>query len=246
MKTLNELTQYFKDLFQYEEFEDFGPNGLQVEGKKQIRKGVFAVSASLAVIEAAVKWGADFIFVHHGLFWNKDPYVITGTKKEKLALLLKNDISLFGYHLPLDAHPIIGNNWKVATDLGWKNLQKFGKVGVRGEFEKVSREDFQKTLETYYGQSAHVALGGKSHLTSAALTSGGAHRETLAAAMSGVDGYITGSFDEPVWHWAHEEKLNFYALGHASTEKIGPKAVMDQLSKENGLELRFIDENNPF
>ena len=152
-----------------------------------------------------------------------DPHSIVGTKKEKIDLLLKNGISVLAYHLPLDAHPEFGNNWKAAKDLGWKNLQPFHyikgmPIGVKGELDQ-SREDFQKSLENYYGHNAYTALGGKEHIRSAALISGGAYKVIDDAVRAGVDAFVTGSFDEPVWHTAHEDKMNFFALGHSATEE---------------------------
>lgn len=246
MVTLSEICSYLKELLQADLFKDYGPNGLQVEGKQAVKKGAFAVSASLKVINAAILTGADFLLTHHGLFWNNDPYPIIGVKKEKIKLLLQNEISLISYHLPLDAHPLYGNNWKAALDLGWKELAPFNKIGVKGSFEPRPREQFQAELEAYYGHKATVALGGKEIISSAALVSGGAHRETSLAAQERVDSYITGSFDEPIWHVAFEEQLNFYALGHSATERVGPLALQKHLEEKFDLETCFIEENNPF
>ncbi len=251
MITLQDLSQYLQQLLSPEDFSDYCPNGVQVEGKQEINRIAFAVSASLATIEEAVKRGADALIVHHGIFWNKDPYVVTGTKKNKLELLLKGGISLLAYHLPLDAHPQIGNNWKAAFDLGLEDLNPFysiGKlsIGVKGKMAPISVEAFQKKLEAYYGHPAHVALGGKKEVRSAAIISGGAHRYIDQAADEKVDCYITGSFDEPVWDIAHERKINFFALGHYSTERVGVFALMAQLHKLFRIPCEFIDFFNPF
>lgn len=246
MVALSELCTYLRELLQVDLFDDYGPNGLQVEGKKQIKKGAFAVSASLFAIETAAKKKVDFLLTHHGLFWNREPIPLVGTKKDKVHLLLESEISLLSYHLPLDAHPTLGNNWKVAHDLGWGELQPFNRIGVRGRFKEMPTALFQKKLEQYYGHEAHVALGGKKTIASCALISGGAHRDLPLAAKAGVDAYITGSFDEPSWHQAFEEKIHFFALGHAATEKIGPKAIMAHLKEKFKIETIFIEENNPF
>lgn len=246
MVALFELCTYLKELLQVDLFEDYGPNGLQVEGKKQVKKGAFAVSASLSAIETAAKKNVDFLFTHHGLFWNRDPMPLLGTKKDKVQLLLQNGISLLAYHLPLDAHLTLGNNWKVAHDLGWVDLQPFHRIGVKARFKETSVAAFQRKLEKYYDHPAHVALGGKKTISSCALISGGAHRELPIAAKAGVDAYITGSFDEPTWHQAFEENIHFFALGHAATEKIGPKAMMNHLKEKFNLETVFIEEKNPF
>lgn len=246
MITLQDLSLFLQNLLSPEEFSDYCPNGIQVEGKQEVKRICFAVSASLAVIEEAVKKGADVLLVHHGIFWNKDPYIIVGTKRDKLARLLKNGISLIAYHLPLDAHPLIGNNWKAAMDLGLEDIQSFQTIGIKGTMQAIGIDAFRKKLETYYGRPAHVALGGKKDVSSVALISGGAHRNIEQAADAGVDCYITGSFDEPVWDIAHERKINFFALGHYSTEKIGVLALMAELQKQLKVSCEFIDIFNPF
>jgi dinuclear metal center YbgI/SA1388 family protein len=251
MVTLQDLSQYLQQLLSPADFADYCINGLQVEGKGEIKKIAFAVSASLAVIEEAVKREADALIVHHGIFWNKDPYVVIGTRKEKLALLLKHGISLLAYHLPLDAHPKLGNNWKAAFDLGLEDLNPFalsGKtaIGVKGRMAPISTEAFQKKLEAYYGHPAHVALGGKKEIRSAAIISGGAHRYIDEAADEMLDCFITGSFDEPIWDIAHERRINFFALGHYSTERVGVIALMAHLHKLFSIPGEFIDLFNPF
>lgn len=251
MITRQELCSYLSNFLQTSLFNDACFNGLQVEGKENISTVVTAVSASLDVIQQAVDTKADALIVHHGLFWNRDSYEITGVKREKLALLLKHDISLLAYHLPLDAHVEVGNNWKAARDLGWQNLQPFGvyngqPIGVRGSFDAKSRDALQKELETYYRHPAHVALGGKKLVTEAALISGGAYRSLGEAASAGIDCFITGNFDEPAWNQAFEEKTNFFALGHSATETVGPKALGEHLQEVFGLSVRFLDVPNPF
>ncbi len=251
MLTLQDLSQYLQQLLSPTDFTDYCSNGVQVEGKEEIRKMAFAVSASLAAIDEAVKMGADALIVHHGIFWNKDPHVVIGTKKEKLSRLLKNEISLVAYHLPLDGHPKLGNNWKAAFDLGLEDLHPFllaGKaaIGVKGKMGPISTEVFQKKLETYYCHPAHAALGGKNEIRSAAIISGGGHCYIDQAADENVDCFITGSFDEPIWDIAHERKINFFALGHYSTERVGVLALMAHLHKQFRIPCEFIDLFNPF
>lgn len=246
MITIQDLFLFLQDLLSPEEFSDYCPNGIQVEGKAEVKRVCFAVSASLATIQEALKRGADALIVHHGIFWNKDPYVIVGTKREKLEHLFKGEISLLAYHLPLDAHHRVGNNWKAALDLGLKELKPFCSVGVQGDMDLTPVDVFCKKLEAYYGHIAHVALGGKKEISSAAIISGGAHRNIEQAADSGADCYITGSFDEPVWDIAHERKINFFSLGHYSTERVGVLALMAEVQKELKVPCEFIDLFNPF
>lgn len=232
-------------------FKDYCPNGIQVEGKEEVKTVATAVSANLQTLEAAAEMGVDALVVHHGLFWSGDSYPVVGAKKKKLQLLLEHRISLLAYHLPLDAHREVGNNWKAARDLGWKTLEPFGElngipIGVKGTFPAQPVEAFVKTVEAYYGHAAAAALGGKENVASAALISGGAYRELGSAAREGVDCFITGNFDEPAWGVAYEEGIHFLALGHSATEKIGPKALADYMDKDLGLDSRFIDVKNPF
>jgi dinuclear metal center YbgI/SA1388 family protein len=246
-----ELCHYLDQLFSSNGEVDYGPNGLQVEGKEQIQTVATAVSASLATIEAAIKAQADALIVHHGLFWYKDSFVIQGTKKKKISLLLEHGISLIAYHLPLDHHPQLGNNWKAAEEMGWKNLQPFGwmnkiMIGVKGEIPPCSQEKFKNQLETYYQHSAFCALGGPTAIRKVALISGGAYKSITEAVQSQMDAFVTGSFDEPVWHQAFEEKINFFALGHSATEKVGPKAICQHLKEELKLPSLFLDVFNPF
>lgn len=251
MITLQDLSLYLQQLLTPSDFSDCCPNGLQVEGKGEVRKICFAVSANLMAIEEAVCNQADVLIVHHGIFWNKESCLIVGTKKDKLEYLLRNKTSLLAYHLPLDAHPRVGNNWKAAFDLGLEDLQPFQmlgnrSLGVKGKMSSVSVQAFKQKLEAYYRHPAHVALGGKKEVRSAAFISGGAHRYLDQAADEGVDCFITGSFDEPVWDVAHERKINFFALGHYATERVGILALMADVQKHFRISCEFIDHDNPF
>lgn len=247
-KSLEESLNTYLNVAQ---IKDYCPNGIQVEGKDEIKRVATAVSANLQTIEKAVEKGVDALVVHHGMFWNRDPYPIIGTKRTKLELLLQHEISLFAYHLPLDAHQEIGNNWRAARELGWEDLEPFGEfngtfIGVKGNFSPQPIEAFVTHVEAYYSHRATVALGGKKKVKSVALISGGAYKELGAASREGVDCFMTGNFDEPAWGIAHEEGIHFLALGHSATEKIGPKAFAEYLVNQHGLEAFFLDIPNPF
>lgn len=251
MLTLKELYSYLDQLLPTKGVIDYGLNGLQVEGRVNITRLATAVSSSLSTIEVAVQQCVDALIVHHGLFWQRDSYAIQGTKRKKLQLLLQHEISLFAYHLPLDIHQQIGNNWKAAKDMQWWDLQPFAYVdklpiGVKGKIKPCSREELKKQLEVYYQHPATCAWGGLEQVQTVALVSGGAHKTIMEAAQEGIDAYITGSFDEPVWHQAVEEKINFYALGHSSTERVGPIALASYLTQSLNLPCQFIDITNPF
>lgn len=251
MLQLHALCQHLDILLSSSAINDACPNGLQIEGRGEVKKVATAVSASLATIEAAVQEGVDALIVHHGLFWRGDSYVIKGTKSKKLALLFKHDMSLLAYHLPLDMHPTLGNNWKAALDLGWEDLQPFGFyngafIGVKGRVPLQSREAFKVKLEAYYEHAAVCAWGGPSSIETAALISGGAYKQIGEAAREKVDAFITGNFDEPAWHDAYEENVNFLALGHSATERIGPRALSRYIQEEWNVPSIFIDVENPF
>ncbi len=251
MITLQDFCSHLDQLLDVAAFTDYGPNGLQVEGKQELRKIAVSVSASLEAIESAVKENADLLLVHHGLFWDRGSRCILGTMRKKLKLLLSNDISLVAYHLPLDAHREFGNNWRAALDLKWENLEPFGEyngvqIGVKGTFPKMKREIFAKKLSEYYQHECTMAKGGPDEVSSAALVSGGSYRSINEAAQVGVDCFITGNYDEPAWHTAYEEKINFFSLGHAATEKVGPLALGEHLSTSLQLEWEYLDTINPF
>lgn len=251
MVNLAELQDYLIDFLQVDSFKDYCPNGLQIEGQHEIEHIAMAVSASLETIQEAAALNVEALIVHHGMFWQGDDYTIKGVKKQKIEILLENQISLLGYHLPLDAHPEIGNNWKAAECLQWRNLEPFGEfggaaIGVKGSFPEMEIEEFRGLIENYYQQKAHVALGGSSKVSTAALVSGGAYKLISQAAKEDVDCFITGNFDEPAWHMAHEGGVNFFAVGHSASERTGPKALGKHLEEKFGVKYTFIDSYNPF
>jgi dinuclear metal center YbgI/SA1388 family protein len=248
---LKTFSQYIDELLQTGLFQDVCLNGLQVEGKNTLRHLATSVTASLKTVKKAVRIGADALIVHHGLFLKNKEVQVATTLREKLRLLLENNISLFGYHLPLDAHIELGNNWPAAKFLGWQDLAPFGSyqgrmLGVQGVVVPQERRKFQKEVEKFYGHQAHIAFGGPKIIKSCALISGGAHKWIDEAVKARVDCFITGSFDEPVWNTAFEEKINFMALGHAATEKIGVQLLGRHLADEFQLVHTFIDDENPF
>lgn len=245
MKLL-ELSKYLDEYLTPSLFNDYGPNGIQVEGKKEIENIAIAVTANLETIEACVDKGVDALIVHHGIFWNSEGFCITGAKKKKLKFLLEKEISLLAYHLPLDAHQMVGNNWKAAKDLGWDTLEPFETVGVKGRFTPIDVNTFIAELEAYYAHPVVSSLGGKSQVRSAALISGGAYKYLKEAAKLGVDAFITGNYDEPAWWMAKEEGIHFFALGHNATERVGPMALARHLSSKFGIKVEFIDIKNPF
>lgn len=227
---------------------DQGPNGLQICNTGTIKKIATAVSTDLATIEQAVAHNVDMLITHHAL---RDVYpIVDPVAYKKIALLMQHNIALLRYHLPLDAHKTVGNNWYAARELGWQDLQPFGHynnvpIGVRGIIAPTPFATFVQQLETYYGNKATVVQI-KDTITSVALISGAGYKFIDQAAQAGADCFVTGSFDEPAWYNAHAYNISFCALGHAATEKVGPRALADYISQTYGIETLFIDTANPF
>ncbi len=248
---LKTFSQYIDSILQPALFQDGSINGIQVEGKKKIAHIAVAVTASLYSIRKAKSIKADCLIVHHGLFMKGKDYVINGSLKDMLSILLESDISLLGYHLPLDAHKELGNNWPAAKLLGWTDLEPFGsfqgmKIGVKGSCLPTSQAQFQKQLEKFYGHKAAAVFGGPKIIRSCALISGGAHKAIHEAVHDEVDCYVTGTSDEPIWHTAVQDKINFFAMGHSATETLGVKLLGQHLAEHFDLKVSYIHENNPF
>lgn len=246
MITLQELCDHLNKTLKSAEFDDYCPNGLQVEGKKEIKKIGTAVSATYETIAAAIQTGCDALVVHHGLFWKGDPQPIIGSKREKIQLALESGLSLLAYHLPLDAHPTLGNNWKAAAELSLKKCKPFCEIGVMGEISPTSAKKWIERVEKYYDHSAFTALGGPKVIRQVALLSGGGYKYLQQAAKAGADCFITGNFDEPAWSVAFEEGIHFLALGHSATERVGPRELATYLPRKLKVKTEFLDIFNPF
>ncbi|QNP59094.1 Nif3-like dinuclear metal center hexameric protein [Paenacidovorax monticola] len=244
----NELLRGFDGLLQPERFKDYGPNGLQVEGKPTIARIVSGVTASRALIEAAIDARADALFVHHGLFWRGQDGRVVGWMKERLRLLLAHDISLFAYHLPLDAHPELGNNAQLGHVLGWQADQRFGEqdLGFAGPAAFDSAAALAGHVERVLGRRATLAQGdGGRPIRRVAWCTGGAQGYFEAAIAAGADAFITGEISEPQAHLARETGVAFLAAGHHATERYGAPAVAAHMAAEYGLEHQFIEIDNP-
>ncbi|EGI75566.1 Nif3-like dinuclear metal center hexameric protein [Hylemonella gracilis] len=257
MTSRETLLQSFDALLQPERFKDYGPNGLQVEGKPTIRKIVSGVTASRALIEAAIEAQADAIFVHHGLFWRGQDGRVTGWMKQRLRLLLAHDINLYAYHLPLDAHPELGNNAQLGARLGLRGQATFGEglLGWLGERADgnlyadahVLADHVAQRLGQTPGSGRRVTLvdGGRRNLRKIAWCTGGAQGYFEAAIAAGADAYITGEISEPQAHYARECGVAYLACGHHATERDGAPAVAAHVAAQLGLAHEFIDIDNP-
>jgi dinuclear metal center YbgI/SA1388 family protein len=229
-------------------FRDYGPNGLQVEGRPEVRRIVCGVSASRALIEAALSDRADAILVHHGLFWRGQDGRVTGWLKERLALLLGADVSLFAYHLPLDAHPSLGNNAQLGARLGLAADARFGEQDL-GFVASLARplvlDAFLRRIEGALGRAPLAVAGDGRALARIAWCTGGAQGYFEAAIAAGADAYLTGEISEPQAHIARESGVAFLACGHHATERYGVQALAAHVATEFGIEQRFIDIDNP-
>ena len=248
------LLQTFDALLQPERFRDYGPNGLQVEGAAQVRKIVSGVTASRALIEAAIAAQADAIFVHHGLFWRGQDGRVTGWMKQRLALLLAHNINLFAYHLPLDAHPELGNNAQLGLKLGLTASARFGEqdlgfIGVRtggqGEAGFVSATDLALHVEKSLNRPVILINKPQAAIKKIAWCTGGAQNYFEAAIAAGADAFITGEISEPQAHLARECGVAFIACGHHASERYGAPAVAAHVAAQLGLAHEFIEIDNP-
>lgn len=245
------LLQTLNDLLQPERFKDYGPNGLQVEGKPQITRLISGVTASRALIDAAIVERADAILVHHGLFWRGQDGRITGWMKERLRLLLAHDINLFAYHLPLDAHPEFGNNACLGQRLGWASDAHFGEqnLGCIASTHYDNAEALALHIGQILGRSTTLvqvqAQANHRPIRRVAWCSGGAQSYFEAAIAAGADAFVTGEISEPQTHLAREMGVAFIAAGHHATERYGVAAVAAQVAAQHGLEHIFIDIDNP-
>lgn len=233
-------------LLQPERFRDYGPNGLQVEGARPIRKLVSGVTASRAFIEAAIDAGADALFVHHGLFWRGQDGRITGWMRERLRLLLARDVHLLAYHLPLDAHPEFGNNAQLGRVLGLQWDARFGEqdLGFAGDGDWPDAQALARHVQQQLGRQV-TCVGGERPVRRLAWCTGGAQGYFEAAVAAGADAFITGEISEPQAHLARETGVAFLACGHHATERYGAPAVAAHVAAQLGLEHAFIDIDNP-
>lgn len=248
--TLDELLSYTNSLLQINEFDDYCPNGLQVEGRPELSKIVTGVTASAALIDAAIDANADAIIVHHGYFWKGEDACITGMKGRRIKKLLQNDISLIAYHLPLDAHETLGNNAQLAALLGIEVNggldDSSNPIGLIGELSKpVVAKDFARHIALQLGREPLLVNDKDREIKTVAWCTGAAQSYIERAVAKGADCFITGEVSESTVHIARELDICFIAAGHHATERYGIKALGGLLSEKFDLSCEFIDIDNP-
>ena len=248
MMQRDDLARYLDQLLEVPRFRDYCPNGLQVEGRAGVLRLVTGVSASQALIEAAIDAGADALLVHHGYFWKSEDGRITGTRRRRIGLLLQHDISLFAYHLPLDAHPEHGNNAQLGALLGFTEKGRAGEQNIVAHGCTAATqplEAFAAHIESRLGRAPTVIGDPAQRIARIAWCTGGAQGYFEDAIALGVDAFITGEISEPQVHLARESGVAFIAAGHHATERFGVQALGVHLAARFGIEHRFIDVPNP-
>jgi dinuclear metal center YbgI/SA1388 family protein len=251
----DQLSLYLADLLQVNRVKDYCPNGLQVQGKSTIKKIVTGVTASLALIDAAIEEGADAILVHHGWFWKNDDVRVVGQLHARLKLLMEHEINLFAYHLPLDLHPELGNNAQLAQVMGWIDAKAspaafYGAVeGLvwRGKTNEAQRTlgHLARSLASRLGRDPLVIGDLNKPVKNIAWCTGAAQGYITEGIAMKVDAYISGEVSEPTFHAAQEMGIAYIAAGHHATERYGIQALGQYLSKKWGVEHQFIDIPNP-
>jgi dinuclear metal center YbgI/SA1388 family protein len=245
---LIELRDYIGRLLEVDRFRDYCPNGIQVEGRAEIRRIASGVTASQYLLEAATAWGADAILVHHGYFWRNEDATLTGIKKRRIAHLLQHDVSLLAYHLPLDAHAELGNNAQLGRILGLQAQGRFGEQDIawHGELQQPQTlADFAATITRQLQRAPQIIGEGGRTLRRVAWCTGAAQGYFEQAVALGVDAFLTGEISEQNVHVARETGVAFIAAGHHATERYGVQALGEHLARQFVLEHRFFDQDNP-
>ncbi len=245
------LLSYLDQLLDASRGRDYGPNGLQVEGTEEIRKIVTGVSACQELFVRAREAGADAVLVHHGIFWDGMPRVLTGFQYRRVAELVRGEMNLLAYHLPLDRHPELGNNALAGRAFGLVDLEPFGfhdglPIGFKGRFPlPVTAAELEERCEAIYRQKPLAFLDGPDPVLTLGIISGGAQRDFYTAIDDGLDAYITGEVSEWVMNVAREARVHYLAAGHYATERLGIRALGEHLQEKFGVDVEFIDVPNP-
>lgn len=256
MIQIKDLTRTINKYLNIYDYNDYGPNGLQIEGTKEVKKIAFAVSATKYSVEKAVEVGADALIVHHGLFWKfHGPKTLVGSFYKRVAPLIKNNINLLGYHLPLDAHLEVGNAACIGNILELTDMAPFGDhkgmpTGIKGKFKKpISPKALSSLLkETLNHEIIHSSPNDEVPIKSIGIITGGANSDWRYCINNNLDAYLTGEISEHDWHEAQEENIHFFAGGHNATEQFGVQALMKylhELYSDKDLEYFYIPSENP-
>lgn len=248
---LAELSAFLDKTLEIHKFQDYCPNGLQVDGPDFIETIVTGVTASQALIDAAIDLQADAILVHHGWFWKGEDSRIIGIKRKRLQTLLEHNIALLAYHLPLDAHPVVGNNAQLAKRMGWSitdllepnNPKSVGNVGILPQ--AMTAAELSVHIQAQLERSPMLIESGPAFIQKIAWCTGAAQSYIDKAIALGVDAFISGEISEPTVHAAREAGIHYFACGHHATERYGVKALGELVAQEMGIAVSFVDIHNP-
>jgi dinuclear metal center YbgI/SA1388 family protein len=245
---LKQLESYLDLLLNTSHFSDYCPNGLQVEGRSEIKRIVSGVTASFEFLQAAIDEKADAILVHHGYFWRGENECLVGMKRRRIAFLLANDVSLFAYHLPLDAHPEIGNNIQLGNRLGFIETGRFGEQNIAAygnSSQEITLRELGVNLERVLSRRPLIIGNEDKLIRRIAWCTGAAQDYFDEAIRLGVDVFITGEISERIVHAARESGVAFISAGHHATERYGVQELGEHVAKKFGIAHQFIDIDNP-
>ncbi|WP_111858310.1 Nif3-like dinuclear metal center hexameric protein [Acinetobacter sp. CFCC 10889] len=251
MAKLSDIIQWCDSTLKAAEFKDYAPNGLQIEGKTEVKKILCAVTASQSAIEAAIAQQADLLLVHHGYFWKGEAYPITGMRGKRIKTLIQHDISLVGYHLPLDAHPTLGNNAAIADLLELQNIEALDPserhpIGNIGYLKQaLSPEAFKTLLTEKLGFNTIHLAADKSQIQKVGFCTGGAQDFIEKAATQDCDAYISGEVSERTFYQAQELNVHYFACGHHATERYGVQRLGKAIAEQFNIEYSYFELNNP-
>lgn len=251
MAKLQDIIQWCDQTLKSPEFKDYAPNGLQIEGKTEVRKILAAVTASQDAIDAAIRENADLLLVHHGYFWKGEAYPITGMRGKRIKSLIQHDISLLAYHLPLDSHPSLGNNAAIADLLKLERIEALdpserhpiGNIGYLNQPMPV--EDFKKFVSEKLKFDAIHLPADKTMIEKVGFCTGGAQDFIVKAAEQGCDAYISGEVSERTFYEAKELGVHYFACGHHATERYGVQRLGQAISEQFDIEYVYFELNNP-
>ena len=249
---LDNILAHLDELLSPASFQDYGPNGLQVPGPREVRTVVTGVSASAELFERAAELGADLVIVHHGLFWNGAPLALSASAKRRLQLLFDHDMGLAAYHLPLDGHPDVGNNALIAAGLGCETHEPFAvhrgsPIGAAARFpgDGVPAGELVERVQRLTGREPLTFLAGPERVRSIGIVSGSGSDHLGEAVAAGHDAFLTGEPTERVMTHAREEGIHFIAAGHYATETFGIRRLGDLLAERFGIRHEFVEIPNP-
>lgn len=248
---LKQLCDFCDDFLRVHEFDDYCPNGLQVESSAEVNHIVCGVTASLELIDAAIEQKADTLLVHHGYFWKGESQPISGFKGRRIRRLIRNNINLIAFHLPLDAHPQVGNNAQLGKLMGWEVQGSFGSVGkhdivLSGTLPTaMSLNQLSESIEARLDTSTLSISSGDRPIKTIAWCTGAAQQYIEQASALGIDAFVSGEISEHTFHFAKETGIHYIAAGHHATERYGVQALAAVIEKQFGVRQQFIDIPNP-